>query len=140
MANWQKVGIDVIAGGAAGAVDQAAQYQDEKRAVDYAVANPGKTLSFWKQYGTYLNFIVPLAGVVLVGMDYVKGENATRVAVISGQLAGRKAVHRFAKTMAPTVSPAPYTQYRRDAARREAAARDAANRTYEPEFTKSGTF
>ena len=53
MANWAKVGTDVVVGAAAGALDQVIQNQDDKRMV--AAVSNGKKLSVMSQYGTYLN-------------------------------------------------------------------------------------
>jgi hypothetical protein len=142
MANYKKVGIDLGIGLAAGAADQMLQIQDDKRASDYAAANPGKKLSFWKQYGTWLNFAAPLLGVGLVAMGKVNSdENVARIALVGGQLAGRKLIHRFVK--GTPESPAPYAQYHRaaaarEAAAREAAAREAAGRTYDEAFNAAG--
>lgn len=143
--DFKKIGIDVVMGGAAGAVDQFVQYWDDKRAVDYMAANPGKTLSFWSQFGTYLNFLAPaaLVGAEAMGWMSSSGDMSTRLNTIAGSLAGRKATHRFAKTMAPTLPPAPYTQYRRVDAARAAQAAEAARvaaRTYESEFKKAAIF
>jgi hypothetical protein len=141
--DFKKIGVDVVLGGAAGAVDQFVQYWDDKRAADYAVANPGKSMSFWSQFGTYLNFLAPaaLVGAEAMGWMPSSGDMATRLNTIAGSLAGRKATHRFAKTMSPTLPPAPYTQYRRIAARDQAAAaaaRAAATRTLNEEFAGAG--
>lgn len=135
---WKKAIVNTVIGGAAGAADQFVQNWDDKRATDYATANPGKTMSMWSQMGTYLNFALPLVGVLAVGMDWVKGdENATRITLVSGQLAGRKVTHRFTK--GPTSqfpSPAPYSAWRRAqaeaSARAAAAGSGAAGRTYDP--------
>ena len=139
--DFKKIGIDVVIGGVAGTVDQFVQYWDDKRAVDYMATNPGKTLSFWAQFGTYLNFLAPaaLVGAEAMGWMPSNGDMATRLNTIAGSLAGRKATHRFAKGMSPTVPPAPYTQFRRsdaaraEVARAEAARRAAATRTYDKE-------
>ena len=142
--DFKKIGIDVVIGGVSGTVDQLVQYVDDKRASEYATQNPGKTMSFWAQFGTYLNFFAPAALVVAEGVGWMpsNGDMATRLNVIAGSLAGRKATHRFAKNMAPTPPPAPYAEYRRLAAQRaaeqaariEAARRAAVSRTYDKEL------
>lgn len=113
--DFKKIGIDVVLGGAAGTVDQFVQYWDDKRAFDYATQNPGKTMSFWAQMGTYLNFLAPAAVVGAEAMGWLptNGDMATRIGTIAGMLAGRKATHRFATKMSPTAPPAPYTRYTR---------------------------
>jgi hypothetical protein len=134
--DFKKIGIDVVVGGAAGTVDQFVQYWDDKRASEYATQNPGKTMSFWAQFGTYLNFLAPAALVLAEGIAWMpsNGDMMTRVNTIAGSLAGRKATHRFAKNMAPVAPPAPYAQYRRLAAQR-AAEQAARSRTLDPEFS-----
>lgn len=123
--------IDVVAGLAAGAADQGLQIWDDNRASKYATDNPGKTLTHWKQAGTYLNFVAPALAVVGVGVmnEKLSDVNIARITSISGQLAGRKLVHRFAKVNGQPTSPAPYAEYRRAAERAAAAAaREAASR------------
>ena len=150
MPKWTKVAMDEGLGLVAGAVDQFAQTQDEIRAAKYAADNPGKEMSFWKQYGTYVNFLLPVAGLIGIALGYPKNdENVARVALVGGQLAGRKLVHRFYKPEDAPVSPAPYTEYHRIAAARQSAARQAAEqsaarqaatRTYEQEFAQAHAF
>ena len=118
-------GTDVIAGGVAGVADQLVQNQDDKRMVA-AVAN-GKKLNAFAQYGTYLNYGVPALAVVGIGMGMIKGDWATRAAVISGQLVGRKATHAATNRGSTTVAP---RYWIRDGAAKE--------RTYEPQFQKVG--
>ena len=123
--------IDVFAGMAAGAADQGLQIWDDNRASKYVTDNPGKTLSHWKQAGTYLNFVAPALAVVGVGVmnEKLSDVNIARISTISSQLAGRKLVHRFAKVNNAPISPAPYAEYRRAAERAAAAAaREAAGR------------
>lgn len=129
--NYTKVATNVLIGGVAGVADNVAQSYDEKRALDYAAANPGKTLSFWRQYGTYLNFLLPLAGLAACAMmpRAISAENETRIALVGGQLAGRKLAHRFWKVTGAPVSPAPYSRFNRV----------PTPRTYEQEFQTAGT-
>ena len=124
MANWVKVGTDVVVGGAAGAVDQLIQNQDDKRMVA-AVAN-GKKLNAFAQYGTYFNYGLPLLAVIGVGSGMLRGDWATRAGVIAGQLAGRKAVHAATNRGSTTVAP---RYWIKDSTR---------ERTYEPQFQKVG--
>lgn len=126
--NFKKVGTDVAIGGVAGVADNMAQAYDEKRAADYAAANPGKTLSMWKQYGTYLNFALPIAGVVAANFVRMSDENLSRISLVGGQLAGRKLAHRYWKVEGAPVSPAPYTRFNR------VVPRTPVTRTYEPEM------
>jgi hypothetical protein len=116
--------VDVVVGMAAGAGDQGVQIWDDNRASKYATDNPGKELSHWKQGGTYLNFVAPALAVVGVGLmnEKLSDVNIARITGVSGQLAGRKLVHRFAKVNAQPISPAPYAEFRRAAERAAAAA------------------
>jgi len=136
---WQKIGLDVGVGGVAGLADQLDQNNDEKRATEYAVAKPGKSIPIYQQFGTWLNYAVPAAIVLGVGMGYVRGDMATRLATAGGQLAGRKLTHRFTKgPQSDNPSPAPYSNWTRiNAANVAAAARAAATRTYEPNLTNA---
>jgi hypothetical protein len=117
MAEWSKVAVDVGSGLGAGALDQFVQNQDDNRGATTPVP-------VMKQYGTYLNYFAPAAGVIAVAMGWVRGEMATRIATISGQLAGRKVVHRF--TEPGKSGPAPYSPWQRANAAAEEARRRAA--------------
>ena len=86
MADWMKVGMDVVVGGAAGAIDQIAQNQDDKRAEEKQTA--GETLGMMQQYGTYINYGVPILAILAAGMGWLKGDWATRVCTAGAQLAG----------------------------------------------------
>ena len=95
MADWMKTGMDVGIGGVAGAVDQLAQNQDDKRAKEKADA--GETLGMMQQIGTWVNYGVPVLAIVATAMGWLKGEMATRVCTVGAQLAGRKATWQFTK-------------------------------------------
>lgn len=141
MANSRKImgeAVDTVVGLAAGAADQGVQIWDDNRASAYATANPGKNLSMWKQGGTYLDFVAPVLGLITLGVmsDRVSDKNIARVATVSGQLAGRKLVHRFATVNGAHISPAPYAEYRRAALER--AAREAAQRAEVSVYTSPG--
>ena len=127
MANWTKVGTDVVVGAAAGVLDQVIQNQDDKRMV--AAVSNGKKLSVMSQYGTYLNYGLPLLAVAGIGMGFVKGDWATRAGVVAGQLAGRKVTHAMTHVGSTTVAP---RYWIRDGANAPAP------RTYEPQFSKVG--
>ena len=127
MANWVKVGTDFIAGGVAGVADQLLQNQDDKRMVTAVAA--GKKLNAFAQYGTYFNYGVPALAVVGIGMGMIKGDWATRAAVIAGQLVGRKGTHAATNRGSTTVAP---RYWIRD------AGNTPATRTYEPQFQKVG--
>lgn len=95
MAEWMKVGTDVVTGGAAGAVDQLLQNQDDKRAAEKLAA--GEKLGIMGQYGTYLNYGVPLLAVVATAMGWLKGDWISRAVTAGSVLAGRKVTWQFTK-------------------------------------------
>jgi hypothetical protein len=139
VADWKKLGVDVVVGGAAGVADQLIQNYDEKRGIAYRAAGtlgPTEKVPFFKQFGTYYNYGLPLLGVIGVATGFVKGDWATRVATISGQLAGRKATHQFTTGANSPTPSAAYQGWQREAAMK--AARERAARTYEPEFKGVG--
>ena len=94
---WVKVGTDVVTSGAVGAVDQLVQNADDKR----IAAKPD--LGMMAQYGTYLNYGVPIFSIVGVAMGWLKRDWATRAVLSGSQLAGRKVTRRFTKA-----APAPF--------------------------------
>lgn len=130
MAEWQKIGIDLGVGAIAGGVDQWIQNADEKRGLDARAAGTlaaDKKLPVMKQYGTYLNYGVPILAVVATAMGWLKGDMATRLVTAGGQLAGRKLTHQFTTGAGSNVPSAAYTAWQRT----------RAQRSYDPEFDKS---
>ena len=95
MPEWMKTGMDVITGGAAGAIDQFAQNQDDERAEEKAAA--GETLGMMQQYGTWVNYALPIVTVVATGMGWLRGDWATRACTAGAQLAGRKVTWQMTK-------------------------------------------
>ncbi len=93
--NWVKVGTDVVVGGAVGAADQFVQNADDKRGA----------VGIMARYGTYLNYGVPILGILGAAMGWLKGDWATRAVLSGSQLAGRKLTHRFTKTAPATWRP-----------------------------------
>lgn len=91
--DWVKVGTDVVTGGAVGAVDQLVQNADDKRG----------EVGMMARYGTYLNYGVPILGILGTAMGWLRGDWATRVVLCGSQLAGRKVTYRFTKA-----APAPW--------------------------------
>lgn len=119
---WMKVGMDVVTGAGVGAIDQVVQNLDDKRADEKSKLLPTpETLELMSQYGTYLNFGVPLLTIVATAMGWVRGEWATRLATSASQLAGRKIVHKFTKekelpgypSYVATYSRAPTAEWKR---------------------------
>jgi len=141
VANWQKVGVDLVMGGAAGGLDQWIQNVDEKRGLDERAAGTlpaDKKLPVMKQYGTYLDYGVPLLSVIAVGMGWLGGDMATRALTIGGQLAGRKMTHQFTTGAGSNVPSAAYTSWQRQAALNAANRRAA--QTTPPEFKGERTY
>lgn len=136
MTNWTKVGTDLGVGAVAGVVDQLAQNSDEKRAMAERAAGKlaaDKKMPLMKQYGTYINYGLPLLAVVAVATGMVReGEMTTRLLTAGGQLAGRKATHQFTTGSTSSTPSAAYTAWQRQAAM-DAAARGASPAVIQPE-------
>ncbi len=138
MVEWTKIGTDVMVGGVAGVVDQVAQNQDNKREDDQHKAGTLKAtekLPIMKRFGTYVNYGVPLLSLFGIGLGYLKGEMATRLATISGQLAAREVTHTMTTKVRP-IPAAAWNVWERSPA--GAPAPQPAPRSYEPEFKGSG--
>lgn len=135
MADWMKVGTDVVTGGVAGALDQVIQNQDEKRGLEARAAGTitaDQKLPIMKQYGTYYNYGVPLLTVFGIGMNMVRGDWATRLATVGGQLTGRKVTHQVTTKSTSPYPSAAYSSWQRAAEARKAA------QTTQPEFAGPG--
>lgn len=127
MPNWVKVGTDVGVGAVAGVADQIVQDQDDKRIAEAAAA--GKKLGMFSQYGTYLNYGVPLAVVLATAFGYPRGgDMQTRLLTASGELAGRKATMQVIEYTRKPATWTPQLTEAHKAAAMAAAARAAANR------------
>ncbi len=138
MADWMKVGTDVLVGAAAGAIDQLVQNMDEKKALEMRVQgklDADKKMPVSKQIGTYVNYGLPILAIVGVATNFLRGDWATRAVVAGSQMAGRKITHQMTTTANSSTPSAAYTEWARRAA---AAAQSAAQRTYEPEFSGAG--
>lgn len=94
MVEWVKVGTSVVVGAAVGAVDQLVQNEDDKR----IAAKP--ELGTMAQYGTYLNYGVPILSIAGVAMGWLKGDWAVRAVTAGSQLAGRKIIKQLVKPAA----------------------------------------
>jgi len=92
MAQWVKIGTDVVVGGAAGAIDQVLQNQDDKRE-----AEMGERLGIMAQYGTYYNYGVPILAILGTAFGFLKGDWASRALIAGSTLAGRKAAWHITK-------------------------------------------
>lgn len=92
MVEWVKIGTSVVVGGAAGAIDQVLQNQDEKRE-----SERGEKLPIMSQYGTYYNYGVPILAILASAFGFLKGDMATRVITAGSTIAGRKATWHITK-------------------------------------------
>jgi hypothetical protein len=90
--DWKKtgktLGIGAGIGVVGGVLDQFAAEQDAKNLA--ALVAAGKTQSWIKRWGTYVNYVIPVIEVGLVAFDVVKDEMAGSLATQAGQLAARK--------------------------------------------------
>jgi hypothetical protein len=119
--NVMKTSTYVAAGlGAAGGVMDVIAANKDAQGIAAAVAD-GKKLSMFKQYGTYVNYVVPLVEVGAVVGGVVDGEIATAMITSASQLAASKIARNMTtypfgskKTMSLTYSatPSAYTRER----------------------------
>jgi hypothetical protein len=91
MINWKPIATDLGSGAVAGVLDQLVSKHDTKRAATAGVPQ----LKWTKRFGTYFNYGIPILAVAGVATNYVRGDWATRLTVIGGQLAGREAMKGF---------------------------------------------
>lgn len=115
MARYMKLGTDLVVGGVGGAASKVVDDWDADRAV-----KAGKALTFFQRGATYLNFGVPLLGIVGSMAGFLHGDWETRVLTMGGTLAGREATVRIKEKGAVPWRPA------HDEAGRMAADRAAA--------------
>jgi len=108
-----KDGIGVLGGGLAGVADRIAANMDAKSKAEFVAKNPGKTLPIYQQVGTYVNYLVPLVEVGLVGFEVIKDEFANGVmAGMAGQLAASKVTAYATRknyVLTYSATPAPWT-------------------------------
>ncbi len=110
--DWVKTGTGIVAGGAAGAVDQLVQNRDDKeedRRHKLATGAPGylkpaDKLPMTARFGTYYNYGVPLVAVGAVAMGALKGDTALMALTSGGQLAGRQLTHSMTVKARPIVA------------------------------------
>ncbi|MDP2729124.1 MAG: hypothetical protein Q8O55_01420 [Dehalococcoidales bacterium] len=137
MSDWFKVGAGAVTGAVAGVADQVVQNMDEKRALDERAAGRlavDKKLPLMQQFGTYLNYGVPILTVLASAMGWVKGDVETRLVTAAGQLAGRKATHQLTTGAKSNTPSAAYTAWNRAEVARQAG------RSAQPEFDKVNAF
>ena len=93
---WTKVGTDVVVGGLGGSVSKLAEDWDADRA-----AKKGAALGMFEQFGTYVDYGVPLLGLLGAFAGFLKGDWETRVLTMGGTLAGRRVTGQIKKATAP---------------------------------------
>jgi hypothetical protein len=104
--DFMKGGIEVGVGALGGVLDTIGAEQDAKN-IAAAVA-AGNKQNVMKQWGTYVNYVIPVVQFAAVGMDWVKSErNHAMMLTQAGQLLGAKLTRNF--TMAPFGSKKNYT-------------------------------
>jgi hypothetical protein len=103
--NFVKTGVSFGVGAIGGILDTVGTEQDAKN-IAAAVA-AGKKQNMLKQYGTYINYVIPAAEVILAAAEVVKGDTAVMLATQAGALAGAKVTRNL--TMHPFGSKKNYT-------------------------------
>ncbi len=115
MFDIKKQGTDLLTGAVAGVVDQVvANYDADK---DAASPTP---IGFGKKISTYYNYGVPIVAVVGTGMNWFRGDMATRLTTIGGQLAARKITQQVTKRTL-VKSPAAWNRAARESSMRSPA-------------------
>jgi len=110
--DWVKMGTGIVAGGAAGAVDQLVQNRDDKEedrrhklvATDPAYLKATNKLPMMSRFGTYYNYGAPLVAVGAVALGALKGDMALMALTAGGQLAGRQLTHTVTVKARPIVA------------------------------------
>ncbi len=116
MAQWKRIGMDLGLGAVAGVGDQIVSNFDASQ--DAKSATP---IGFGKKIGTYYNYGLPILFTVLAGANVVRGDMASRLVTIGGQLAARKVTQQVTHyTMVK--SPSAWSRAGRSASERAAAA------------------
>jgi len=93
MVDWMKMATNVGFGAAVGAVDQYVQTKDNDRAMERSKATD--ELDLMSQYGTYLNYGVPILAILADVMGWLPKNWEEKILVASGQLAGRRLAFRY---------------------------------------------
>lgn len=99
MANFGRVGVDLVVGAVVGAASQLAENNDAKRMSEFAAANANKKYSELKKIGNYVSFGVPLIGVLAEVTDFIPitREWTNRMLMYGSVLAGQKAAQLATK-------------------------------------------
>lgn len=100
MTDWMKVGADLAVGGVGGVASKMVEDWDADREV-----KAGKALGFFEEAGNYVDYGIPILGVIASALGYMGGDWETRVLTMGGTLAGRRATGQFkAKATTPYTS------------------------------------
>ena len=92
MTDWMKMGTDVVVGGVGGVASKMVEDWDADREI-----KAGKPLGFFEEFGNYVDYGIPILGIVASAMGYLRGDWETRVLTMGGTLAGRRATGEFKK-------------------------------------------
>ena len=114
---WE-IGTSVGAGALAGVGNHHIAKKDAERAA--AASAP---LGIAAQYGTWYNYGVPIAGILLSAFGVLKGAWATRILSIGGTLAGIKVPEQIEAS-----KPATFTRWTRDSEASRRATEEARRR------------
>ncbi len=127
MPRWVQDGACLGIGAVEGMADQIGAEQDAKNRAAYVAANPGKKHNLLKEFGTYVNYLLPALQLVLVGTAVVKEEVAGALSATAGELAARKTTELATNKHYKLIYSPPPAAWTMDAAR-DTAAREAARR------------
>ncbi len=92
MADWMKVGVDVVVGAGVGVIDKLVENWDTDRE-----SKATAPLTMMKKAQTYYDYGVPILAIVGVGAGFVRGDMATRLVTAGAQLAGRQVTKEVTK-------------------------------------------
>lgn len=117
--NWVKVGTNVAVGGAAGAVGEFIRDKDAER-------DPKP--KWYEEYGTYYNYGIPIAAILLAAFGMIRGDWETRLITAGATLAGSKGYKQIKAAGAPAGYKRRWTRDDELRRQREEAARRARER------------
>lgn len=89
--NWNKVILDVGVGGGAGVVSKLVEDWDAER------ARQGGAKTALSEIGTYVDYGLPIAGILGSWAGFIRGDMETRVITAGSVLAGRRATGKLKK-------------------------------------------
>lgn len=98
--NWVKVGTDVGVGAGAGALGQFIADKDAER----------EAPKWYEEYGTYYNYGIPIAAILLAAFGMIRGDWETRLITAGATLAGSKGYKQIKAAGAPVGSKRRWTR------------------------------